>query len=86
MAIDKKKLLVFIPSIEDGGVEKNLFIILNYLKIKIRDIHLLTFDNSKKNYFNSKIRIINPQFNFSFFKGRSNKFQKIIYRNVLKAW
>ena len=74
MAIDKKKLLVFIPSIEDGGVEKNLFIILNYLKIKIRDIHLLTFDNSKKNYFNSKIRIINPQFNFFFFKGRYPKY------------
>ena len=49
MSVHKKKLLVFIPSIEDGGVEKNLFIILNYLKIKIKDIHLLTFDDSKKN-------------------------------------
>ena len=48
MAINKKKLLVFIPSIEDGGVEKNLFIILNYLKLKIKDIHLVTFDDSKK--------------------------------------
>jgi len=74
MAISNKKLLVFIPSIEDGGVEKNLFIILNYLKLKIENIHLLTFDDSKKNYFNNKIKIINPIFNFSFLKGRYPKY------------
>ena len=27
-----KKLIIFIPSIEDGGVEKNLFVVSNYLK------------------------------------------------------
>jgi len=27
----KKKLVIFVPSIEDGGVEKNLFLITNYL-------------------------------------------------------
>ena len=26
-----KKLIIFIPSIEEGGVEKNLFIVSNYL-------------------------------------------------------
>ena len=31
-----EKIIIFIPSIEDGGVEKNLFIISNYLsKTKI---------------------------------------------------
>ena len=70
----KKKLLVFIPSIEDGGVEKNLFIILNYLKKKINDIHLITFDNKKKSYFNKKIKILNPLFNFKIFKGRYPKY------------
>ena len=74
MVIPKKKLLVFIPSIEDGGVEKNLFVILNYLKLKIENIHLLTFDDSKKVYFNNKIKIINPFFNFSFLKGRYPKY------------
>ena len=74
MTIPKKKLLVFIPSIEDGGVEKNLYIILNYLKLKVENIHLLTFDNSKKNYFDNKIKIINPIFNFSFLKGRYPKY------------
>ena len=74
MSTSKKKLLVFIPSIEDGGVEKNLFIILNYLKLKIKDVHLRTFDSSKKNYFNKPIKIINPIFNFFFFKGRYTKY------------
>ena len=27
-----KKIIIFIPSIENGGVEKNLFIVSNYLK------------------------------------------------------
>jgi len=74
MPVHKKKLLVFIPSIEDGGVEKNLFIILNYLAIKIKNVHLVTFDNSKKSYFNNKIKIINPIFNFQFLKGRYPKY------------
>ena len=51
-----------------------MFIILNYLKIKIKDVHLLTFDDSKKNYFNNKIKIINPIFNFKFLKGRYPKY------------
>ena len=35
-----KKLIIFMPSIEDGGVEKNLFILLNYLKHDIKKIQL----------------------------------------------
>ena len=34
MEKNKKKVIVFIPSIEDGGVEKNLFLILNYISRK----------------------------------------------------
>ena len=60
----KKKLLVFIPSIEDGGVEKNLFIILNYLEKKIKNIHLITFDDQKKSNFSKKINMINPLLNY----------------------
>ena len=70
----KKKLLVFIPSIEDGGVEKNLFIILNYLERKIKNIYLITFDDQKKSNFSKKINILNPLLNFAFLKGRSPKY------------
>ncbi len=72
--VNKKKLLVFIPSIEDGGVEKNLYIILNYLTNKINNIELLTFDNKKNSKFNNKIKLINPMFNFSFLGGRYPKY------------
>ena len=45
------------PSIEGGGVEKNLFIISNYLVDKIKDISLITLSNSFKHKFNKKIDI-----------------------------
>ncbi len=74
MAKIKKKLIVFIPSIEDGGVEKNLFLILNYLCLKIESIKLITFDKNSANKINNKIELINPLFNFSFIKGRYLKY------------
>ena len=37
-----KKLIIFMPSIEGGGVEKNLFIISNFLSKKKFDIKLIT--------------------------------------------
>ena len=39
------------PSIEIGGVEKNLYLISNFLAEKISDVSLITSDNNKKNYF-----------------------------------
>jgi len=48
-----KSLLIFIPSIENGGVEKNLQIIANFLaKKKINIVILTAFKN--KNFCNSK--------------------------------
>ena len=37
----KKKLIIFMPAIEGGGVEKNLFIISNFLAKKISNITLV---------------------------------------------
>ena len=54
----QKKLIIFIPSIEGGGVEKNLFIISNYLKDKINNISVITISNKFKNKFNNKIKFI----------------------------
>ena len=44
----QKKLIIFIPSIEGGGVEKNLFIISNYLKDKINNISVISISNKFK--------------------------------------
>ena len=54
----QKKLIIFIPSIEGGGVEKNLFIISNYLKDKINNISVITISNKFKNRFTGKINFI----------------------------
>jgi glycosyltransferase involved in cell wall biosynthesis len=57
----KKKLIIFMPSIEGGGVEKNLYIISNYLVNKIYDISLITVTKSAKLRFNKKIKFISPK-------------------------
>jgi glycosyltransferase involved in cell wall biosynthesis len=59
---NQKKLFIFIPSIEDGGVEKNLYIIANYLTNHIKEIFLITFDKKKIRKFNKKIKFITPKF------------------------
>ena len=44
------------PSIEGGGVEKNFFIISNYLATKFSNVTLITISRLKKNRFNKRIR------------------------------
>ena len=70
-----KYLVIFIPSIEGGGVEKNLFIIANYLSSIDDNIKLITaskgFDQKFKN-----IDIIKPK--LSFLKNTSRKFKYLI--------
>ena len=53
-----RKLIFFMPSMEGGGVEKNLIIIANYISEHIKNIKLITFDNSFNKYFNKKIKIV----------------------------
>ena len=48
-----KDILIFCPSIEYGGVEKNLFIISNYIskKVKARNVSIITANNNHKKKF-----------------------------------
>ena len=61
------------PSIEGGGVEKNLFIISDFLIKKINDISIITISKSYKNKFNKKIKFISPKLNFWDSLGRRKK-------------
>ena len=70
----QKKLIIFIPSIEGGGVEKNLFIISNYLKYKIKNISVITISNKFKKRFSGKIKFISPKADFWNLIGRRKKF------------
>ena len=63
MEINKKKLIIFMPAMDGGGVEKNLILISNYLTNYIKNITLITFDDKFNVFFNKKIKIINSRCN-----------------------
>jgi len=57
--MDIKKLIIFNPSIEGGGVEKNLELISNHLCKKFKNkIYFLSYDSSLK--LDKSIKIIKP--------------------------
>ncbi len=71
--MSQKKVVIFMPSIEGGGVEKNLFIISNFLGKKLSKTILITADRS----FNSKfknIHVINPNIKIEKIKIRRLKY------------
>jgi glycosyltransferase involved in cell wall biosynthesis len=59
-----KTLVIFNPSIEDGGVEKNLILIANYLANKIPSLILITSSIDKKKFFSKKILFSTIYFKF----------------------
>ena len=75
----QKRLIIFMPTIEDGGVEKNLFIISNYLKDKIKEITLITISKEFKNKFSKKIKFVSLKSNFWNNLGRRKKFIVSLY-------
>ena len=44
-----KKIIFYIPSIEGGGVEKNLFLLIKHLSKKINKIYIITAHKKKNN-------------------------------------
>ena len=56
-----KKILIFIPSIEGGGVEKNLFLIVNYLSKFYNKISIITCSSDQVKNFRKEISIICPK-------------------------
>ena len=59
MEKNQRKLIFFMPSMEGGGVEKNLIIISNYVSQYIKDVSLITFDDTFNKYFKKTINIVN---------------------------
>ena len=51
----KKKIILFMPSIEGGGVEKNLFIIANYFATKFNKVDLISISKNYKYKFNKNL-------------------------------
>ena len=71
-----RELLIFVPSIEDGGVEKNLFLISNHFSNNGIKTNIITANLDKKRKFNNKINFISPNSNFF---DNKNRFYKTIF-------
>ena len=74
----QKKLIIFMPSIEGGGVEKNLMIIANFLAKKIDNLSLITVSKTYKSKFDNKINFISTKNNWDRF-GRKIKYLIALY-------
>lgn len=71
-----RELLIFVPSIEDGGVEKNLFLIANYLSNNDIKTNVITANLDKEKRFDKKVNFISPDSNFL---NKKNRFYKTIF-------
>ena len=60
----KKNIIIFNPMIGGGGVEKNLFIITNYLSNYFETISIITTSIEFKKKFNKNIKFISPKNKF----------------------
>tara|TARA_B100000029_G_scaffold116429_2_gene109243 strand:- start:675 stop:1769 length:1095 start_codon:yes stop_codon:yes gene_type:complete len=83
----KKRIIIFMPSIEGGGVEKNLFIIANYLSKKVGNINLITISNKYKKKFNKFINFISLSSKFWDNMSRRTKYFLaiiLLIREILK--
>ena len=74
----KKPLLLYIPSIEGGGVEKILYLVANYLVKKKININILTAFNYKNKYFNKKIKIISLK--------KKNLIKSRFFKNIISIF
>ncbi|MDC0469134.1 glycosyltransferase [Candidatus Pelagibacter sp.] len=73
--MNQKKVIVFMPVIDDGGgVEKNFFLITNYLSSKFKDISVISLSISQKKKLDPKIKFISFKKIFFKFYGRRIKF------------
>ncbi len=59
----KSKVLVFMPSIEGGGVEKNFFLVCNYLVRKLSSLKVITISKGFKKKFDKSVTLITPSSN-----------------------
>tara|TARA_E500000178_G_scaffold159430_1_gene159238 strand:- start:639 stop:1745 length:1107 start_codon:yes stop_codon:yes gene_type:complete len=65
MPENKKNLILFMPYIDRGGVEKNLFCIANYLSKKISNVKVCTLSLNKKIFFDKKIKFLSSSIKIS---------------------
>ena len=71
---NNKNLIMFIPSIEGGGVEKNFFLISNYLIKKFDNLTIITISRKQKKNFDKSIKFVSLSSNRWENSGRGLKY------------
>ena len=79
-----KKIIFYIPSIEGGGVEKNLFLLSNIYPKKINKIYIITAHKKRNNSKKNKIYL--PELILLGKKKRSLKNVICIYLLIKNFW
>ena len=52
--MNSKNIVIFMPSIEKGGADKNLFVISNFLSKKFKNISIITAYKVDQNKFDNQ--------------------------------
>jgi len=79
-----KKIIFYIPSIEGGGVEKNLYSLIKYIPKKNNKIYIITAN--KKNNKSKGIKYVCPNSNYWNKKNRTIKNIICIYLLIKNFW
>ena len=72
--MNQKKIIIFMPTIDGGGVEKNFFLISNYLSTKFKDISVISLSKTYRKKLNPKIKFITFENKLPGGIGRRTKF------------
>ena len=51
LSANSQSLVIFSPSIDHGGVEKNLFLLTDFFSRNLKDVIVITSDFRDKKYF-----------------------------------
>ena len=81
------KIVVFMPSIEGGGVEKNLFLVCNYLVKKVENLKIITISKKFRKKFDRSVEFITYRFGLFDHLGRRIKYLLSIFlliKEILK--
>ena len=60
----KSKIILFMPCIDSGGVEKNFFLISNFLAKNIKNVTVITISKNIKKQLNKKINFVSLNYDF----------------------
>jgi len=72
--MNKKEIIIFMPSINGGGVEKNFFLITNYLSTKFNEISVISLSKEHKKKLKPGIKFISIDNSLIKYLGRRSKF------------